>query len=46
MLNLENLILSQGVAQSGRVPGLEPGCRRFKSYRPDQVLRGYKYART
>ena len=26
---------SQGVAQSGSAPGLEPGGRRFESYRPD-----------
>lgn len=27
--------LARGVAQSGRVPALGAGCRRFKSYRPD-----------
>lgn len=27
----------QGVAQSGSAPGLEPGGRRFESYRPDQL---------
>ena len=26
-----------GVAQPGRVPGLEPGGRRFKSSRPDHI---------
>ena len=26
----------QGVAQPGSAPGLEPGGRRFESYRPDQ----------
>lgn len=29
------MVHSQGVAQSGSVPGLEPGGRRFESYRPD-----------
>lgn len=28
--------IKQGVAQSGRVPALETGGRRFKSYRPDR----------
>ena len=28
------------VAQSGRVPVLETGCRRFKSYRADQIKKG------
>lgn len=28
---------SQGVAQPGSAPGLEPGGRRFESYRPDQT---------
>jgi hypothetical protein len=32
--------MTQDVAQFGRVPGLEPGCRRFKSCRPDQLLFG------
>ena len=31
-------LLYQRVAQSGRVPGLEPGCRRFKSY-PSDLMR-------
>lgn len=26
---------SQGLAQSGRVPALDAGCRRFESYGPD-----------
>ena len=30
----------QDVAQSGRVPGLEPGCQRFKSFHPDQGIGG------
>jgi SEC-C motif-containing protein len=29
------MVQSQGVAQSGSAPGLEPGGRRFESYRPD-----------
>jgi hypothetical protein len=29
--------LSRGVAQLGSAPGLGPGCRRFKSSRPDQT---------
>jgi hypothetical protein len=36
------LILSktnQGVAQSGRVPALDAGCRRFESCRPDHLRR-------
>ena len=28
----------RGVAQPGRVPGLGPGCRRFKSCLPDQLV--------
>lgn len=28
----------QGVAQFGRVPALEAGCRRFKSCHPDFIL--------
>ena len=30
----------QGVAQPGRVSGLEPDCRRFESCRPDHLLLG------
>lgn len=27
----------QGVAQAGRVPGLEPGSRKFESCRPEKL---------
>ena len=32
------LCSSRGVAQSGRVLGLGPRCRRFESFRPDQKI--------
>lgn len=32
--------LFRGVAQSGSAPALGAGCRRFKSFYPDQFLRG------
>ena len=33
-----NSIRFRGVAQSGRVLGLGPRCRRFESFRPDQIF--------
>ena len=35
--DLHKVLLCRGVAQFGRVPGLGPGCRRFKSCRPDHT---------
>ena len=29
-------VAASGCSSVGRVPGLEPGCRRFESFRPDQ----------
>ena len=30
-------MMPRGVAQLARVPGLDPGSRRFESYRPDHT---------
>ena len=34
----------RGVAQSGRVLGLGPRCRRFESFRPDQKIQTVAFA--
>lgn len=35
-----HFLFCRGVAQSGRVPGSGPGCRRFESSYPDHLFRG------
>lgn len=39
-----NSIRFRGVAQSGRVLGLGPRCRRFESFRPDQKIQTVAFA--
>jgi hypothetical protein len=39
--SIPTLSTTQGVGQSGRSPGLEPGSRRFKSCHPDEGYYSY-----